>query len=52
MEPRFVASGAKPGGTGELGPVPTHAAFANALVAAGGPRLRALPISRAGLRLA
>ncbi len=51
IETRFIESGGKIGGTGEVGPVPTHAAFANALVAAGGPRLRALPISRAGYRL-
>ena len=51
IETRFIESGGKIGGTGEVGPVPTHAAFANAVVATGGRRLRALPIGRAGYRL-
>ncbi|MER8781162.1 molybdopterin-dependent oxidoreductase [Mesorhizobium sp. M1006] len=45
---RFVESGAKPTGVGEIGPVPTHAAFCNAVFAATGERIRALPISRSG----
>jgi isoquinoline 1-oxidoreductase beta subunit len=51
IETRFVESGAKIGGTGELGPVPTQAAFANAVFAATGERIRALPLGRHGLRL-
>jgi isoquinoline 1-oxidoreductase beta subunit len=51
IETRFVESGAKVGGTGELGPVPTHAAFCNAVFAATGQRIRALPLSRHGFRL-
>jgi isoquinoline 1-oxidoreductase beta subunit len=46
IETRFVESGAKVGGTGEIGPVPTHAAFCNAVFAATGERIRALPLSR------
>lgn len=51
IETRFIESGAKLGGTGELGPVPTHAAFCNAVFAATGERIRALPLSRSGFRL-
>ncbi len=51
IETRFIESGAKIGGTGELGPVPTHAAFANAVFAATGKRIRALPLARDGWRL-
>ncbi|SEE36562.1 isoquinoline 1-oxidoreductase, beta subunit [Rhizobiales bacterium GAS191] len=51
IETRFIESGAKPGGAGELGPVPTHAAVCNAIFAATGERIRALPISRSGYRL-
>lgn len=52
IETRFIESGAKVGGSGELGPVPTHAAVCNAVFAATGERIRALPISRSGYRLA
>jgi isoquinoline 1-oxidoreductase beta subunit len=48
----FVASEAAPGGTGELGPVPVPAAVGNAIFAATGRRIRALPLARAGLSLA
>jgi isoquinoline 1-oxidoreductase beta subunit len=48
----FVASEAAPGGTGELGPVPVPAAVGNAIFAATGRRVRALPLARAGLSLA
>jgi isoquinoline 1-oxidoreductase beta subunit len=51
-EVHFVESGAKLGGTGELGPVPIHAAVCNAVFAATGKRIRALPISREGLSFA
>ena len=50
IETRFMESGAKPSGTGELGPVPTHAAVCNAIFAATGERIRALPMSRSGYR--
>jgi isoquinoline 1-oxidoreductase beta subunit len=48
---RFIESGAKIGGAGELGPVPTHAAVCNAIFAASGERIRRLPVSRAGYRI-
>jgi isoquinoline 1-oxidoreductase beta subunit len=51
IETRFIESGAKPTGVGELGPVPTHAAVCNAIFAATGDRIRSLPISRSGYRL-
>jgi isoquinoline 1-oxidoreductase beta subunit len=50
-EVHFVESGAPLGGTGELGPVPVHAAVGNALFALTGKRVRALPLSRNGLSL-
>jgi isoquinoline 1-oxidoreductase beta subunit len=52
IEVYFVASEDKPGGTGELGPVPIPAAVCNAIFAATGKRLRSLPLSRAGLSFA
>jgi isoquinoline 1-oxidoreductase beta subunit len=52
IEVHFVPSEDKPGGTGELGPVPVPAAVCNAICAATGQRIRALPISRAGLSFA
>jgi isoquinoline 1-oxidoreductase beta subunit len=51
IETRFVESGAKLGGSGEIGPVPTHAAFCNAVFAATGERIRSLPLSRHGFEL-
>ena len=51
-EVHFVQSTAKPGGTGELGPVPVHAAVGNAIFAASGQRVRALPLSNSGLSFA
>jgi isoquinoline 1-oxidoreductase beta subunit len=51
MEVGFIESGAKVGGTGELGPVPVLAAFGNAVFAATGTRIRSLPISRHGLKI-
>jgi isoquinoline 1-oxidoreductase subunit beta len=52
IEVHFVASEDKPGGTGELGGVPVPAAVCNAIFAATGQRIRALPVSRAGLSFA
>jgi isoquinoline 1-oxidoreductase beta subunit len=51
IETRFIESGAKPTGVGELGPVPMHAAVCNAISAATGDRIRSLPLSRSGYRL-
>ncbi len=48
-EVHFVESGETLGGTGELGPVPVHAAVSNAIFAATGKRIRTLPLSRSGL---
>ncbi|PRP71302.1 twin-arginine translocation pathway signal protein [Chromobacterium amazonense] len=44
----ILASEEAPGGTGEPGGAPTAAALANAIHAASGKRLRALPLSRHG----
>ncbi len=52
IDVHFVASEDKPGGVGELGGVPVPAAVCNAIYAATGRRIRALPISRAGLSFA
>jgi isoquinoline 1-oxidoreductase beta subunit len=52
IEVHFVPSTDKPGGTGELGPVPVPAAVCNAIYVATGRRIRTLPISRAGLSFA
>jgi isoquinoline 1-oxidoreductase beta subunit len=51
-EVHFVETGEKLGGTGELGPVPIHAAVCNAIFAATRQRVRSLPLSNAGLSLA
>ncbi|HLH95132.1 MAG TPA: molybdopterin cofactor-binding domain-containing protein [Xanthobacteraceae bacterium] len=51
-EVHFVDSGEKLGGTGELGPVPLHAAVCNAIFAATGKRIRALPLERSGFSFA
>jgi isoquinoline 1-oxidoreductase beta subunit len=48
----FIESGAKLGGTGELGPVSVHAAVCNAIFAATGTRIRSLPLSHSGLSFA
>jgi isoquinoline 1-oxidoreductase beta subunit len=47
-EVHFIESGEKLGGTGELGPVPIHAAVCNAVFAATGKRIRSLPLSNSG----
>ncbi len=52
IDVHFVASDAPPGGTGELGPVPVHAAVGNAIAAATGRRVRTLPLASAGLSFA
>jgi isoquinoline 1-oxidoreductase beta subunit len=51
-EVHFIDSGAKLGGTGELGPVPVHAAVCNAIFAATGKRIRKLPLSLSGFTFA
>jgi isoquinoline 1-oxidoreductase subunit beta len=52
IDVHFVASEEPPGGTGELGPVPVHAAVCNAIAAASGRRVRTLPLASAGLSFA
>jgi len=51
-EVHFIDSGETLGGTGELGPIPVHAAVCNAIFAATAKRIRALPLSRSGLSFA
>ncbi|HEV7442738.1 MAG TPA: molybdopterin cofactor-binding domain-containing protein [Steroidobacteraceae bacterium] len=51
-EVHFIDSGEPLGGTGELGPVPLHAAIGNAIFAATGNRIRKLPLSLSGLSFA
>ena len=52
MQTEFIISGEKLGGVGETSPVALPPAFANAIFAASGKRLRSLPLSRHGLQLA
>jgi isoquinoline 1-oxidoreductase beta subunit len=52
MRTEFIRSGEKMGGIGETSPVALPPAFANAIFAATGKRLRSMPLSRHGLRLA
>ena len=52
MDTEFINSGEKLGGVGETSPVALPPAFANAIFAASGKRLRSLPLSRHGLQLA
>ena len=52
MQTEFINSGEKLGGVGETSPVALPPAFANAIFAASGKRLRSLPLSRHGLQLA
>jgi isoquinoline 1-oxidoreductase subunit beta len=47
----LMPSGEKLGGIGETGPVTVSPALANAIFAASGRRLRAMPLGRHGLRL-
>ncbi|HEX2646344.1 MAG TPA: molybdopterin cofactor-binding domain-containing protein, partial [Candidatus Dormibacteraeota bacterium] len=48
----FIQGGGPLGGIGEVSPVTLPAALANAIFAATGRRLRAMPVTRHGLRLA
>ncbi len=48
VEVHFIHSGAAIGGMGEVGVPPLAAALANAVFAAGGPRLRRLPLTLPG----
>ena len=50
IETQLLESGGKLGGSGEIGPVPTHAAFCNAVFAATGQRIRTLPIVSESLK--
>jgi isoquinoline 1-oxidoreductase beta subunit len=52
IETHFVNSGGKPGGVGEIGPVPTLAAVCNAIAAATGVRITRLPFSHQGFSIA
>ena len=52
METYFIDGGGKPGGVGEIGPVPTLAAVCNAIRAATGVRITELPITRQGFSIA
>jgi isoquinoline 1-oxidoreductase beta subunit len=53
IEVHFINSGARPlGGPGEVGPVTLVPAVVNALFAATGRRIRSLPLSRHGFRMA
>ncbi|MES2071152.1 MAG: molybdopterin cofactor-binding domain-containing protein [Pseudomonadota bacterium] len=49
MQTEFIDSGEKLGGVGEVSPVTVPPALANAIFAATGKRLRAMPLSRHGL---
>ncbi len=51
VEIKLLPSDAPPGGIGELGTPAIAPALCNAIAAAGGPRIRDLPISKAGLRV-
>jgi CO/xanthine dehydrogenase Mo-binding subunit len=52
IEVHLIKSGAAPGGVGELGTPLAAPSLVNAIYAATGNRLRAYPVSTAGLRLA
>ncbi|HEU5080349.1 MAG TPA: molybdopterin cofactor-binding domain-containing protein [Opitutaceae bacterium] len=49
-ETHFIDSGQKLGGIGELGPLGVPPALTNAIFAATGKRLRALPLARSGVK--
>jgi len=49
VDVHIIAAGDKMGGIGETGTPPIFAAVVNAIFAATGRRVRALPLSRAGL---
>ena len=52
IETFFIDGGGKPGGVGEIGPVPTLAAVCNAIRAATGIRIKELPFTRLGFSIA
>lgn len=52
IETHFIESGGRPGGVGEIGPVPTLAAACNAIAAATGVRITRLPFSHQGFSIA
>ena len=52
IETHFIDGGGKPGGVGEIGPVPTLAAVCNAIRAATGIRIKELPFTRLGFTIA
>jgi len=52
IETHFIDGGGKPGGVGEIGPVPTLAAVCNAIHAATGVRIKELPFTRLGFSIA
>jgi isoquinoline 1-oxidoreductase beta subunit len=49
VEVHIVASNEKPSGVGEPGVPPLAPAVANAVAKLGGPRVRRLPLTRAGM---
>jgi isoquinoline 1-oxidoreductase subunit beta len=52
MAIEFLRSERPLGGVGEIGPITVPPALANAIAAAGGPRVRSMPLARHGLHFA